>query len=170
MTTQWVCATSHQSREKWAKRELENQNFEVYLPMCVADWAREPRIRPFLPGYLFVHVDFDDRNNRWRAVYSTLGVKSVISSGDRPQPIADWIIEEIKSREIDGLVRLPPKAQCRYNKGDRVFLRGSPMEAVFDEAKDHKRATIFISLLGKQHRPIVPLSRLTTSAALAASG
>lgn len=154
---------AHQGQEKRAKRELENQEFEVYLPMCIAEWARKPRIRPFLGAYFFVWIDLDDRNTRWRSVYSTLGVRTVLSAGNQPQPVPDWIVDEIKAREVDGIVRLPPRMQCKHKPGDRVFVRGSAMEAVFEEAVDEKRAAVFLSLLGRSDlRTVVPIAKLAS--------
>lgn len=166
MSKQWFCVVSHTNRERWAKRELENQQFEVYLPLCFRDWERRmPSIRPFLPSYLFVRVDLDDRNVRWRSIYSTVGVRSVLTSGDKPQPVGDWIIDGIKEREVDGLVRLPPKMQSRFRKGDGVRIKGNALDMVFDEPLDHRRAAVFLSLLGRSHRIVVPFSKLVAASA-----
>jgi transcriptional antiterminator RfaH len=165
MPRQWFVATTHQAQEKRAKSELENQKFETYLPMCVAEWAKAPKVKPFLPSYIFIGLD--PVCERWRAVYSTLGVKSVISSGERPQPVADWIIDSIKQREVYGLVRLPPPVSCRFKKGDVVKLKGNPVDAIFNEVKGSRRAEIFISLLGRSNRLIVPLSKIVTLPSMA---
>lgn len=164
---QWFLIVSHQQKEKWAKRELENQGFIVYLPMCCAFWAKKPRIRPFLPTYLFVKADLDDRTTRWRAIWSTFGVKSVVCSGDKPSPIADYVIDEIMDREVNGLVLLPPRRQCKYEKGMAVRVNGSPLDAVFEEAIDYKRAAIFVSLLGRMHRKVVPIDKLRSAPSVA---
>jgi hypothetical protein len=91
----------------------------------------------------------------------------VISSGERPMPMGDWIIDEIRSREVDGRVKLPPRVLCRFAKGEGVVLKGNTIDAIFDEPVDHRRAAVFINLLGRPHRLIVPLGKLSASAVTA---
>lgn len=164
MALQWYVGITQSMREKVALRELGNQGFEAYLPMCVATSARRIRVKPFLAPYIFIRIDTQDRNTRWRAVYNTRGISGVISSGDKPQPVGDWVIEEIRSREVDGLVKLKPKEKCRYVKGDAVKVKGSPLDAVFLEVVDDRRAAIFVSLLGRSWRELVPMAKLRSSA------
>ena len=59
------------------------------------------------------------------------------------------------------MVQLPAKVHCKFQKGDRIAVRGSLVDALFEEALDHKRAVVFLSLLGRTNRLIVPLSKLT---------
>lgn len=160
MNDPWYVVISKQGQETLAKRELRNQSFEVYLPLCIADWAKKPRIRPLLPSYLFVRMS--QENARWRSMLSTYGVRTMIYSGDRPQAVSAWIVDEIQTREVDGLVRLPPRIQTKHKHGDSVAIKGSPMQAVFDEVVDHRRAAVFLSLLGQTKRKIIDLSRLTS--------
>lgn len=161
MGRQWFVGTTRQGKETLAKRELEKQQFETYLPLLIYEWSRQPRIRPFLQNYIFILMDPD--NQRWRAIFSTFGMKSVLCCGDHPQAIPEWIVTGIKEREVDGLVRLPPKFQTKFKSGDVVRIKGSPLDAVFDEVLDHRRAAVFLSLLGQSHRKIIDLSRLALS-------
>lgn len=163
----WFVGKTKQGRETYARLNLERQHFVTYLPMYVSEWARLPRIRPFLPSYIFLWLD--PNNQPWRAVLSTFGMSSVLTSGDHPAPIAEWIVTGIKEREVDGLVRLPPRAICKFKKGDRIMIKGNPIEALFDEVLDHRRALVFLNLLGRTNRLIVPLSKLTTAPLMAGS-
>ena len=168
MSLQWYVACAHQGQERLAKQQLEAQEFEVYLPMCISGFYNSrmlPRIKPFLAPYFFIRIDLDDRNKRWNAVYSTRGIRSVIG-GARPQAISRWIVDEIKSREVEGYVQLPPSLQCRFAKGDAVKVKG--LDAVFHEVVDKTRAEVFLKLLGKTNKLIVPLSKLTAAAAATA--
>ena len=156
MPRQWYVGVSKQGRETLARRELERQSFEVYLPMYVPLTGK--RIRPFLTSYLFISLDPD--NERWRAINSTFGMRHVLPFGERPRAISSTIVDGIKEREIDGLVRLPPKVACKFKKGDHIAIKGNPVEALFEEVLDHRRALVFLSLLGRPNRLIVPLSKL----------
>jgi transcription antitermination factor NusG len=172
MSLQWYVACAHQGQERLAKQQLEAQQFEVYLPMCI---SARGLIRPFLAPYIFVKVDLDDRSVRWRALYSTRGVRKVLQSpsGDRPQVVPAWVVEEIMGREVGGLVKLPPQLYSRFGKGDRVrvvngghrLAVASALDAVFETMVDRTRAKVFVSLLGRQNGLVVPLSKLTAASA-----
>ena len=80
------------------------------------------------------------------------------------------MIEAIQSREVMGLVVLPEKpkeAPCPHKPGDHVKVpRGHgpagtcDLEAVFEERVDAKRVSLLLSLLGREHRVVVPLSSI----------
>jgi transcription antitermination factor NusG len=161
MARQWFIGVTKQSRETFAKLHLEKQNFNTYLPMCISEWAKKPKIKPFLPSYIFISLD--PICDRWRAVFSTFGMRSVLCSGEHPQPAPQWIIDGIKEREVDGLVRLPPKVACKFKKGDHIAIKGSPIDCLFEEVVDYRRAKVFYSLLGRPHHLILPLSRLSAA-------
>src|SRR5579872_1619706 len=131
MNEHWYVAIARQGKEYLAKRELENQSFIVYLLLYIAEWAKKPRIKPLLPSYLFVKLA--EENGRWRSMLSTYGVRTVLCSNDKPQAVAAWVIDEIQAREVGGLVQLPPRVRCSYQKGDNVRIKGSPLDAIFDE-------------------------------------
>ena len=78
----YVVATKA-GRERLAARQLQNQAFDVFLPLRNKSVRHARRIItrkvPLFPGYLFVRMDIDAV--RWRAVNGTIGVKCP-SSGD----------------------------------------------------------------------------------------
>lgn len=161
MSEQWYVICTHQSKETWAKENLENQEFATYLPMCWSAWSNKPRIRPLLPGYIFARADMAV-TEKARKLWSTRGVSTVLCSGQHPSPVPDYMIEEIKGREVDGLVQLKPKMRSPFARGDVVRLKGSPLDAVFEEPIDNHRASVFISLLNRTQRLVVPLARLAS--------
>lgn len=165
MALQWYVGITQSMQWKKAEQELKNQGFEVYQPMCISGVGRRSRVRPFLAPYIFIRIDPEDPERRWRAVHATRGMsdRGLLPSSAKPEPVASWIIEQIKLREVNDLVVLKPREKCRYAKGDTVRLKGSPLDAVFSEAVDDRRAVIFVSLLGRPHRTIVPMARLTAS-------
>ena len=84
-----------------------------------------------------------------------------------PNPIPDWIIKELREREVGGYMKLKPKDICKFKEGESVRLRGSPLDAVFSEPVDDRRAAIFVSLLGKSFRQVVLMAKLSSAAAQA---
>lgn len=52
-----------------------------------------------LPRIIKLCLHLDLGRDRWRAVYSTVGVRSLVSAGDQPIAVPIEVIEEIRARE-----------------------------------------------------------------------
>ncbi len=159
----WYVAKTHQSKERWVRLNLENQGFEVYLPLYVSlgDKRGEEIVRCFLPGYIFFRCNGED-GAHFNRVGGTVGVWRILRTGDPltgpPERVPDWVIQDIKDRERNGLVQLPPRLLSKFKKGDKIKIGG--LDAIFVEMKDRQRATVFITLLSRQLKKDVFLSRL----------
>ena len=168
----WIVVVSKPGQERRAKRELEQQaadfgpGFEVYLPMkLAANRKRELVAGPFFPRYLFARVDLGVA--AWRRIWSTYGVAGVLSQGERPVGVADWVVERVKAQEEQGFIKMGLAAEraraLGFEKGQTVRVEGMALEAVFDELVDDKRAVIFLSLIGRDSRVTVDLSKLRST-------
>ena len=158
---QWFLVHTQARAEHKALMHLEHQGFGAYLPRFLAqryharrrDWVA----KPLFPRYLFVHLDLGQ--DRWRAVYSTFGVQTLVSAGDRPLPVPPEIIEEIQAREDDrGHVVLG--GGCMYRRGDRVRITEGPFVAatgLFESRSGAERVIVLLDLLGRQVKANVPL-------------
>ena len=172
----WYLVIAKRGRERLAKENLQRQDFEVYLPMYApepkpgakARGLAQPQPRPFLPGYLFVAMDLN--SDRWRSVFSTYGVHDVYCIGGgldrRPQALPNRWIEQLQSRERNGLVVMPGREDRvrQLEAGDAITvpLRGCELDAVFLEEVDGRRALILVSLLGSDSRRVeVDLKAIT---------
>ncbi|ADL00687.1 transcription termination/antitermination NusG family protein [Brevundimonas subvibrioides] len=170
----WFVVITHVNQEKLAKYQLERQGHAVYMPMVPpSPRARmrngvPPSVRPMIPRYLFVQVDLDQPG--WPAIYSTFGVSEVISSGTgegrRPRAIPTRFIEEIRAREVNGLVILPEARKagpapvaCRFKKGDKLRWHGptADYEVVFQQMVDGNRAEVVFTLMGVDSRQVISL-------------
>ncbi len=160
----WYAVYTKMQLEVWAKNNLEERGFEVYLPRYLKQrrHARRTEIvpHPLFSRYLFVNVDID-AGHRPR-VNTAPGVAYLVSFGDRPAAVADAIIEEIKSRENeDGYVRLG-RGQ-KFAKGDRVKISDGALcdhVGLFQTGTDNERVVILLDLLGRLTRVKVPLDSL----------
>jgi transcription antitermination factor NusG len=162
MSTQWFIAITLVAKEKVAKAHLDSKQFTTYLPMYRRmEIGKKKEPKPLFPGYLFFQADLENPERRWAEVYSANGIRDVLPPDRRPQLVPGWIIDELQSRERDGLIHLPPRSQLKAVKGSKVRVKGSGLEAVFEEAVDTNRAIILISLLGQTQRKVVRLDRLT---------
>ncbi len=92
---EWYLAHTLPRAEHRALVHLERQGFGVYLPRYLAqrrharrrDWVE----KSLFPCYLFVHLDLG--RDRWRAVHSTVGVRTLVSAGDQPLAVPTEVIE-----------------------------------------------------------------------------
>ncbi len=155
----WFVVRTQSRAEAKAMQHLANQGFTTYLPRYrrrVRHARRDGMVlRPLFPGYLFVHLD--PGQCRWRSINGTVGVYDILCSGDAPLPVADRIIDEIKSREDEGgAIKVAAPA---FSHGQVVRLLEGPLAAVdglFEETRDEKRVILLLSLLGRKVRAQVP--------------
>jgi transcriptional antiterminator RfaH len=108
----WSVYQTQPRREALTIRYLANAGIETYLPRI----QERERVAPLFPTYVFFIA------NRWYVVKNCVGVTRILLSGDRPAPVPDAVIAEIRARENrSGLVRLPKP----YQIGDQVrVVRG----------------------------------------------
>ncbi len=141
----WIVATTKSGQERLAKFHLERQHFEVYMPLRL---GRE-LAHPFFPRHLFVRVS--PEVNRWRALFSTIGVKHVFCRSEHPVGLKDAVIDEIRGRELGGFVQfgLAGASPCPYVKGDAVTVKGL-VDAIFVERVDANRILVLHKLLGER--------------------
>ena len=103
----WCCAQTEPQRESAATHFLGLAGYEVYCPRLRVvrprRGGRKVVSRPALfPSYLFVLITSGWWNARWCP-----GVIRLLIAGDAPMPVPDDLIDELKSREVGGLVVLP---------------------------------------------------------------
>ncbi len=159
-STQWYAVYTHTRTERWARSNLWERGFEVYLPEYLkerwharkTDWVNAP----LFPRYLFVTADPKSPNRR--SINTAPGVVSLVSFGERPGLIADAVIQEIRSREDEaGHVRLVDPN--RLAPGDLVRLESGAMAdhvGLFESCGDAERVVILLNLLGREVRVKVP--------------
>lgn len=162
----WHVVMTKPQAERVAKQHLENQGFEVYLPWAMSeetDRFGHPKlsVRPLFARYLFVR--FDPTFDRWRCIFSTIGVDKMLMAGERPAYFPDRDLDVIRLREENGFIKLGAEAEaCRFERGQAVRVVGAKadIDAVFLEPVDRNRAAILVTLLGRESRQTVTLLSL----------
>lgn len=160
MSLSWYVLHSKPNREKFLFSQLQYREIETYFPRVHVEPVnpRARKIRPFFPGYLFVHVDFNEIP--LSSLTYVPGVHQVVSFEYDPAIVPDDVISIIKSN-LERLNREPKKSKPKFKHGDLVEVKGGPFEgyqAIFDEAlKGSDRVRLLINLLhGQQVRVQVP--------------
>ena len=148
----WCAARLQARREHLALRFLAQSGYETYFPQLREhrfSYGRKIEVRPALfPGYAFVLIQLQWHPARWAP--GTLGL---IMDGIQPAKVPDPVIEEIRSRERDGLIDLPKPPPLR--RGVRVRILCGPFTghlAIFADMRPRQRVEILLQLLGGEQR------------------
>jgi transcription antitermination factor NusG len=145
----WSVARIH--REGLAMYCLGLAGYETYLPRLRTHrmvHGRKLELRPALfPGYLFVLVEAQWYSARWSP-----GVISLIMDGDAPARLPQNAIDEIRRREVGGLIEL--ERMC-VKRGDRVRILKGPFKdhlAIYSNSGPRDRCEVLLRLLGSTQR------------------
>jgi transcriptional antiterminator RfaH len=161
--TQWFAVHTQPRLELWARTNLWERGLEVYLPRCERRRRHARRVDtitvPLFPRYLFVRADLLQGDRR--RIDTAPGVAYTVAFGDRPAPIAESVIAEIRSREDgDGLVRLDPTLGLRPGGAVRITEGALAEQTGLFCASDSNRVTVLLTLLGRPVRVQIAADRI----------
>lgn len=156
----WFIISSKPKQEFDAERNLRALGIEVYLPVynkkIKKNRVKVDRVSPLFSGYLF--AQFDIRESYQKVRY-TRGVKTILGRNEYLWSIADEKIQDIKSREDNGLVMLR-KREDHFRKGDRILIDEGDFEGwegIFqEELPDRERAIIMLTNIQFSSKLILP--------------
>jgi transcription termination/antitermination protein NusG len=132
------------ARDKHAIEWLGRRGFETYYPM-VRETRSVPRnrmshkqrklaqsgiqfsrtvLRPLIGRYVLTR--FDVAADDWRTIFDIAGVDGVAMNGGLPAPVSDAIVDELRSREIEGAVPGLTPAKVIFAVGEQVRVTDGP--------------------------------------------
>jgi transcriptional antiterminator RfaH len=160
MALSWYVLHSKPNKEQFLFTQLQHREIETFYPRFRVEPVnpRARKVRPFFPGYLFVHVDLE------QVPLSSLtyipGAHSVVSFDYHPAVVPDDVIQLIK-HNVARINREGKDSHRQLKHGDPVEVKSGPFEgyqAIFDTAlKGSDRVRLLIKLLhGQQIRVQVP--------------
>jgi transcriptional antiterminator RfaH len=155
----WFVAHTQPHAEAKATSHLNRQGFETYFPRYLKRRRHARRIEtvaaPLFPRYLFVAVD--TAAQRWRSIYSTIGVARLVCNGDEPTAVPDGIVEALKCREdTGGFIKLDYRTQFRPGEKIRVLDGAfSSCLGLFEGMVERERIAILLDLLGRKVRVVL---------------
>jgi transcriptional antiterminator RfaH len=146
----WFAVMTQPQREGVAVENLARQDFCTFCPLerVIRRHARRSitMTAPVFRGYVFVRMD--PRAARWRSINGTLGVRSLVASGDFPLPIRPGVIETfVESTDADGILKFVDPLQ----PGMRVRLRSGPLAeqlGVIERLDGRSRVMILMDFMG----------------------
>lgn len=156
---QWYVAQTQPNAENKAVAHLGRQGFVTYLPRYLKRRRHARRVEivpaPLFPRYLFVEID--TAIQRWRSIYSTLGVSQLVGHGDAPTPVSDHVVATLKLREDgEGFIKLDNRPALRV--GDKIQVLDGVFAdclGLYEGMKDCDRVAILLDLLGRKVRVTV---------------
>lgn len=161
----WMVCVTEPRRESWAAENVERQGYEYYLPQIlekrVASGKLIEQTHPLFPGYLFVKRM---TGGRWASLTGTRGVIQVITTGLNPSFLPNRLIDELRQKEKDGLVILPPPPDsAEFQPGQPVRLRDGPMLGyigIYDGQARADRVNVLLKFLSGEIRVEVKATQL----------
>lgn len=149
----WYCVRTKSGAEELAKKNLERQGFEVYLPMTPSDLRKQrvtlKELEPLFRTYLFLHLS--EQVGDWSPIKYTIGVLSLVRFGGFPARVPEALIRELRERENQSGVHVV--TQFEYQTGDEVVIRsGGSFEyckAIFQKSAG-QRVWLLMDILGRE--------------------
>jgi transcription antitermination factor NusG len=152
----WFVINTKPKKEFQVERLFIEGGIEIYNPKYLHD----DRIKPFFPGYEFISFDYPDQ---YRLVKYTRGVKKVVGVKEIPVSIPDEIIQEIKSREVNGLIEIDKYGE-KPEVGDEIEVVEGPLKGlrgVFKkELTAKERVLILLNYVTYQAQLIIEKEKL----------
>jgi transcriptional antiterminator RfaH len=157
--SRWYVVQTKPNAENKAVAHLARQGFTTYLPRYLKRRSHARRVdvvaAPLFPRYLFVEIDLAVQ--RWRSIYSTVGVSRLVSNGENPAPVPDHVVDLIKSRQnVSGFIQLDNRPNFRV--GDKIrILEGAFYDClgIYDGMSDTARVGVLLDLLGRKVRVVL---------------
>jgi transcriptional antiterminator RfaH len=158
-SSKWYVVQTQANAENKAVANLGRQGFTTYLPRYLKRRRHARRVdtvaAPLFPRYLFVKIDTGAQ--RWRSIFSTIGVSRLVCNGDAPVPVPDAVIDAIQSRE-NGSGYVPFDDRPKFGAGDQVrVLEGAYYDClgIYAGMPDRDRVEILLDLLGRKVRVLL---------------
>ena len=163
---EWFAIRTKPQQEQVAKLHYQRQGYVVYLPMMltIVRHARrvDEKLKPFFPGYLFLHLAPPERN--WVAISSTRGALGPICFGDQYMPVPDWIIADLQAKEDgSGAVPLAELQKKGLTPGTAVAVQlddDTSAQGLFYSFSGQNNVVVLLSFLNRQVKTTLPLDRV----------
>lgn len=163
----WYVVQSQPNAEMKAIVHLNRQGFETYLPRYLKRrrHARRAEIvpTPLFPRYLFVGIDLE--RQRWRSIFSTVGISRLVCNGEVPTPVPEQVIEALQARH-DGNGYVTLDQLPTFRTGDKIRVQDGAFAGclgLYEGLKDSERVAILLDMLGRKVRVTVDVDSVAAA-------
>ena len=147
-TSKWFLVYTKAKEEQRAKKNLENQGFQIFLPMisfAKKNQSKSVVVEAIFPRYLFIELNLE--RDHWTRVQSTEGVSHIVVFGQRFAEIPDQVVVHLKSgADKNDIFKQAIKRQ-EFEKGDTLTIAKGVFkdkEATFLSKKSKERVRILL--------------------------
>lgn len=149
MSERWYVLRSKPHKERALYQYAISKEFEVFYPRIRVNPVnpRSRKIRPYFPGYMFIHVDLDEVGLS-SLMYMPLSL-GLVKFGNEPAPVPDPVVKRLQNH-ISNLFKQKFEER-KFRAGDKVLIRDGPFEgydAIFDiHLSGRERVRVLIEML-----------------------
>ena len=160
--SKWVLVYTKAKEEQRAKKNLENQGFEIFLPMIAftkVNQSKSITLKAMFPGYLFVKINTE--HDKWNRIKSTRGVSHLVVFGQRVAEIPNQVIEYLKSRADENNIFRQKITRQEFQRGDKLIIEKGVFknkEATFLVKKSQERVGILLRFVNHLITADIPAS------------
>ncbi|WP_291994297.1 transcriptional activator RfaH [Candidatus Accumulibacter sp. ACC003] len=159
----WYVCLSKPRREAVAVRKLEEQGYEVFLPMLTrwekarGGWKKQQEV--MFPRYCFVRCGRPEQSIA--PIRSTPGVTGLVSFGTVPATLDDATLAAIRSL-TERQARAMDEEKFPFQAGDSVDIAAGPLKGMSGIVSTvaTERVTVMLTLLGREKPVAVPAAHL----------
>ncbi len=149
----WYVVRSKYRNELLLWQQLCTRGFEVYYPRIARPGIKfpSPRVKPYFPGYMFVHIDLDLAG---RSIVQWIpGSNGLVCFGGEPAFITDAILQGIHDR-VERMNSIAEDPSRGLKRGQEVEIYAGPFagyRGIFDShLSDRERAIVFLTFVRDQ--------------------
>lgn len=165
MACEWFAIRTKPNKEQHARLEYERQGYVVYLPL-IRKTVRHARrkeevLRPFFPGYLFLHLAPSERH--WVTIGSTRNAIGPVRFGDQYVPVPDWVVDDLKAREESGAISLTALQKERLSPGAAVEVKldeTTTVSGLVYSLRGEENVVVLLELMGRQVKTTVSVDQV----------
>ena len=160
--SKWVLVYTKPREELRAKRNLENQGFEIFLPLIAfarSNQSKSTTLKTMFPRYLFVKINME--LDKWSRIKSTRGVSHLVVFGQRVAEIPNQVIEYLKSRADENNIFRQNITRQEFQRGDKLVIEKGVFknkEATFLIKKSQERVRILLRFVNDLITADIPAS------------
>ena len=147
----WILVYTKAKEEQRAKKNLQNQGFEIFLPMIAfakLNQSKPTTLKAMFPRYLFVKINTE--LDKWTRIKSTRGVSHLVVFGQRFAEIPHQVIAHLKSGADENDIFKQKVTRQKFQKGDKLVIEKGifkDKEATFLSKKSKERVRILLKLV-----------------------
>lgn len=155
MNKNWYAIHTQAAKEAEAKESLRQHSITVFSPMTKeirSNGSKRKFVdRPFFPRYIF--ANFDPSEHSWKVKHSR-GVSGIVSCGEAPSVVPEFIMEEMYSLVGDDgyIYQAKSKKTLGFSLGETLVIDQGVWaghEGIF-QGESNERVNLLLSFLGAQ--------------------